>query len=77
MKGATKTATSLGGGFAMGAIQSPAPDFACQNDLRSEGIADASEVWQELEALLEKGEQLGELVTRLSKLVAGNSAELS
>ncbi len=61
----------------MGAIQSPARDFAYQNDLRSEGMADAPEVWPELEALLEKGEQLRELVTRLSKLVVGNSDGLS
>jgi len=32
-------------------------------------MADAPEVWPELEALLEKDEQLRELVTRLSKLV--------
>jgi len=47
----------------MGAIQSPTRDFAYQNDRRSEGMADAPEVWPELEALLEKGEQLRELVT--------------
>jgi len=61
----------------MGAIQSPTRDFAYQNDRRSEGMADAPEVWPELEALLEKGEQLRELVTRLSKLVIGNSDGLS
>ena len=61
----------------MGAIESPARDLAYQNDLRSEGMADAPEVWPELEAFLEKGEQLRELVTRPSKLVGGNSIELS
>ena len=61
----------------MGAMQSSA-DFDYQSDCQSDEMAYAyaAGVWPELEMLLEKGEQLRELVTRPSKLVLTHSVDL-
>jgi hypothetical protein len=45
-----------------------------QNGLRLAEL-DSPEVWPELDALLEKSEQLNKLVTRLSNLVIRNVAD--
>jgi hypothetical protein len=52
----------------------PDHHFDHQNGLQTTDL-DSPEVWPELDALLEKSEQLKELVTQLSKLVTGNAVD--
>ncbi len=59
----------------MGVIEPPTRELDhIKNGLSPEEKADldSPEVWPELDALLDKGEQLKELVTQLSKLVIKN-----